>query len=59
VVNDFISRADMHPALLILNAGSSSLKFAIYQAGPVDDLQAEYRTAMGASRCFTRPTPEA
>ncbi len=33
----------MYPALLILNAGSSSLKFAIYQAGQAGDLQAEYR----------------
>jgi acetate kinase len=33
----------MHTALLILNAGSSSLKFAIYQADAVGDQQAVYR----------------
>jgi len=33
----------MNAALLILNAGSSSLKFALYQAGPANDLQAHYR----------------
>jgi acetate kinase len=33
----------MTPALLILNAGSSSLKFAVYRADPTDDLQAVYR----------------
>ncbi|MHB1188565.1 acetate/propionate family kinase [Thiobacillus sp.] len=33
----------MDPALLILNAGSSSLKFAVYQADPADELIAGYR----------------
>lgn len=33
----------MNAALLILNAGSSSLKFALYQAGSANDLQAHYR----------------
>ena len=33
----------MDPALLILNAGSSSLKFALYQADAAGDLQAVYR----------------
>ena len=33
----------MNTALLILNAGSSSLKFAVYQADAVGALQAEYR----------------
>ncbi|MFP5408016.1 MAG: acetate/propionate family kinase [Gammaproteobacteria bacterium] len=33
----------MNAALLILNAGSSSLKFAVYQTGPANDLQAHYR----------------
>ena len=33
----------MHTALLILNAGSSSLKFAVYQADAVGDQQAVYR----------------
>jgi len=33
----------MNPALLILNAGSSSLKFAVYQTAPTGELQAAYR----------------
>ncbi|MDP3583887.1 MAG: acetate/propionate family kinase [Thiobacillus sp.] len=33
----------MNAALLILNAGSSSLKFAIYLAGPANALQIRYR----------------
>ncbi|KVW93054.1 acetate/propionate family kinase [Thiobacillus denitrificans] len=33
----------MHTALLILNAGSSSLKFAVYQADAAGSLQAGYR----------------
>jgi acetate kinase len=33
----------MPPVLLILNAGSSSLKFAVYQTGPADELIAVYR----------------
>jgi len=33
----------MTPALLILNAGSSSLKFAVFGAGPAGALQAAYR----------------
>jgi acetate kinase len=38
--------ADMDNALLILNAGSSSLKFAVYQADMAGGLQAEYRGAI-------------
>ena len=37
----------MDYALLILNAGSSSLKFAIYQAAGTGDPQAGYRGAIG------------
>lgn len=33
----------MNPALLILNAGSSSLKFALYQAGSANDLRVLHR----------------
>jgi acetate kinase len=33
----------MNTALLILHAGSSSLKFAVYQVDAVGALQAEYR----------------
>ncbi len=35
----------MDTSLLILNAGSSSLKFAVYQANATDDLQVAYRGA--------------
>ena len=55
----------MDPALLILNAGSSSLKFALYRADAAGDLQAVYRGLIeeigrnGRSRCLTRPTPAA
>jgi len=37
----------MDTALLILNAGSSSLKFAVYQADAAGDLQAAYRGVIG------------
>jgi len=33
----------MNPALLILNAGSSILKFAVYETAPTGELQAAYR----------------
>jgi acetate kinase len=33
----------MNTALLILNAGSSSLKFAVYRAGPANALHVQYR----------------
>jgi acetate kinase len=33
----------MTPALLVLNAGSSSLKFAVFRAGPAGALEVQYR----------------